>query len=131
MPGIETVIQLAAQTSDERLAIAEHLEGDEEIDLPYQDKTYRYPKRFFLVHAMEHSTEHWTEVKVALAQIGVETSNLDGWQYAASAGYGQAVRLCRSPERAVVARLSVHHILAARVYEHGRSPASDQQYIFP
>jgi uncharacterized damage-inducible protein DinB len=90
-PGIETVIQLAAQTSDELLAIAEHLEGDEEVDLPYQDKTYRYPKRFFLVHAMEHSTEHRTEVKVALAQIGVETPDLDGWQYAASAGYGQAV----------------------------------------
>jgi uncharacterized damage-inducible protein DinB len=88
-PGLETVIQIASATSEELIAVAEQLEGDEEVDLAYQGKTYFYPKRFFLVHAMEHSTEHRTEVKVALAHIGIETPDLDGWQYAQSAGYGQ------------------------------------------
>ena len=88
-PGIETVIQIAISTSDELIAIAEQLAGDEEVELSYLGKTYRYPKRFFLVHAMEHSTEHRTEVKVALAHIGIETPDLDGWLYAESAGYGQ------------------------------------------
>jgi hypothetical protein len=37
---------------------------------------------------MEHSTKHRTEVKVALAHIGIETPDLDGWNYAQSAGYG-------------------------------------------
>jgi uncharacterized damage-inducible protein DinB len=90
-PGIETVIQIAASTSDELIAIAEGLKDDEQVDLPYQGKTYRYPKRFFLVHAMEHSAEHRTEVKVALAHLGIETPDLDGWNYARSAGYGQEV----------------------------------------
>ncbi len=90
-PGIETVIHIAASTSDELIFIAEQLEDNEEVDLSYQGKTYRYPKRFFLVHAMEHSTEHRTEVKVALAHIGVETPDLDGWPYSESAGYGQAI----------------------------------------
>ena len=90
-PGIETLIQIAARTSDELISIAEQLEDDEEVDLPYQGKTYRYPKRFFLVHAMEHSTEHRTEVKLALAHVGVETPDLDGWSYSASAGYGQEI----------------------------------------
>ena len=90
-PGIETVIQITARTSDELTVIAEHLEDDEDVDLPYQGKVYRYPKRFFLVHAMEHSTEHRTEVKLALAHIGVETPDLDGWPYAVSAGYGQEI----------------------------------------
>jgi uncharacterized damage-inducible protein DinB len=88
-PGIETLIHIAARMSDELISIAEHLEDDEEVDLAYQGKTYRYPKRFFLVHAMEHGTEHRTEVTLALAHVGVATPDLDGWSYAASAGYGQ------------------------------------------
>ncbi len=90
-PGIEALIRIAASTSDELIAIAEGLKDNEEVDLPYQGKAYRYPKRFFLVHAMEHSTEHRTEVKVALAHIGIGTPDLDGWNYAQSAGYGQEI----------------------------------------
>ena len=90
-PGIETVIDIVVSTSDELIAIAEQLEPNEEVDLPYQGKTYRYPKRFFLVHAMQHSTEHRTEVKVALAHIGIETPDLDGWRYSELAGYGQEI----------------------------------------
>ena len=88
-PGIETVIHIAESTSDELIAIAEQLKDGEEVDLAYQGKTYHYPGRFFLAHAMEHSTEHRTEVKVALAQIGIETPDLDGWYYSQFAGYGQ------------------------------------------
>ncbi len=91
-PGIEAVIQVAASTGYELIAIAEQLQDDDAVDFPYQGKAYRYPKRFFLVHAMEHSTEHRTEVKVALAQMGIETPDLDGWSYAQAAGYGQEMR---------------------------------------
>jgi uncharacterized damage-inducible protein DinB len=41
---------------------------------------------------MEHSTEHRTEVKVALAHAGIETPDLDCWNYAQSAGYGEEVK---------------------------------------
>lgn len=91
LPGVDRLIEIVASTSDELISIAEQLQDNEEVELPYQDKTYRYPKRFFLVHAMEHSAEHRTEVKVALAQVGVQTPDLDGWYYAAAAGYGQEV----------------------------------------
>ncbi len=84
--------QIAANTNDELITIAEQLKVDEEVGLPFQGKTYLFPKRFFLVHAMEHSAEHRTEVKVALASIGIETPDLDGWYYSQSAGYGQEVK---------------------------------------
>lgn len=90
-PGIEAVSQITARTSAELTVIAEQLKENEFVDLAYQGKTFRFPRRFFLVHAMEHSTEHRTEVKVALAQLGIETPDLDGWNYAVSAGYGQEV----------------------------------------
>jgi uncharacterized damage-inducible protein DinB len=90
-PGIQTLIELVEQTSDELISITQQLQGDEEVDLPYLGKSYRYPKRFFLVHAIAHSLEHRTEVKVALAHIGVETPDLDGWPYADTMGYGREV----------------------------------------
>jgi len=90
-PGMDTIIEIINMTSKELLSIAEQLDDEVEIDLPYQGKSYRYPKRFFLLHAMEHGVEHRTEVKVALGHIGIDTPNLDGWPYSEAVGYGKAV----------------------------------------
>lgn len=68
-----------------------HGPPDAEVDLPYGDATYRYPRRFFLAHATEHGVEHRTEVKLTLASVGVVTPDLDGWEYAEFAGYGAEV----------------------------------------
>ena len=35
--------------------------------------------------------EHRTEIKVTLAQAGVETPDLDGWFYSEAAGFGREV----------------------------------------
>jgi len=89
--GFETRVDIATRTSDELIAIAEDMDADTEVDLPFMGKTYRYPKSFFLVHAIEHGVEHRTEVKVTLASIGVATPDLDAWPWGADAGYGREV----------------------------------------
>jgi uncharacterized damage-inducible protein DinB len=88
-PGFETLVELAVRSGDELIAIAEGLEVDRSVDLPYMGKVYRFPVSFFLVHAVEHGVEHRTEVKVALAQLGLETPDLDGWAYSEAIGYGR------------------------------------------
>ncbi|MBW3588671.1 MAG: DinB family protein [Actinobacteria bacterium] len=90
-PGLDTLIEIIRTTNDELISIAERLGDNEEVDLPYQGKVFRFPKRFFLVHAMEHGVEHRTEVKIALGNIGIATPDLDGWNYSDAAGYGQGV----------------------------------------
>ena len=90
-PGIDTLIEIAAATSDELIAIAGALTDDREADLPFMGKTYRFPVSFFLTHALEHAVEHRTEVKVALNQLGFATPDLDGWAFAAAMGYGREV----------------------------------------
>jgi len=92
-PGMESVVEIASDTSDTLIRIAEQLQDDDEVALLYQEKLYRFPKRFFLAHALAHGMQHRTEVKVALSQIGLETPDLDGWNYAGAAGYGQEVSL--------------------------------------
>ena len=88
-PGFETLRAIAAESSEALIAIAEQLDQGRDVDLPYAGKRYRFPVAFFLVHALEHGVEHRTEIKLALAQIGVVTPDLDGWQYAESQDYGR------------------------------------------
>jgi len=88
-PGMQTLIDILTVTSDDLLRIAENLQSGEEVDLPFKGKSYRFPKRFFLVHAIQHGIEHRTELKLALAQMGIKTPDLDSWNYATVAGYGQ------------------------------------------
>jgi uncharacterized damage-inducible protein DinB len=90
-PGFDTLLEIITSTSKDLISIAETLDDEDEVALPYYGKSYRFPKHFFLVHSMAHSAEHRTEVKIALAQLGVETPDLDGWNYSAAAGYGEEV----------------------------------------
>jgi uncharacterized damage-inducible protein DinB len=90
-PGMAEIARLAVSTSEELVSIAERLEPEGEIELPYLGGVYRYPSRFFLVHAAEHGVEHRTEIKLNLAHAGVETPDLDGWAYGEAAGYGGEV----------------------------------------
>lgn len=90
-PGWEALLQIVESTNQELIAIAEALEPGAAIDLGFQGKTYRFPQRFFLVHAMEHSCEHRAEVKIALGQAGIATPDLDCWFYAYFNGIGQEV----------------------------------------
>jgi uncharacterized damage-inducible protein DinB len=89
--GFDALLDITTRTSDELIAIAEGLDTDAEVDLPYLGKVYRYPKSFFLIHAAAHGAEHRTEVKLTLAHHGIETPDIDGWPYSVAAGYGQIV----------------------------------------
>lgn len=90
-PGFEELARLAEESGTELIEIARALEPDATADLAWLGKVYRYPVRFFLVHAAEHGVEHRTEIKVALGALGITTPDLDGWSFAAAAGYGEAV----------------------------------------
>ena len=90
-PGFDKLLDIITRSSDDLIAIAAGLDEDTEADLPYMGKVYRYPRSFFLVHAVAHGVEHRTEVKLTLAPLGIATPDLDGWPYSSAAGYGREV----------------------------------------
>lgn len=90
-PGFEALSKVVRESSDELIAIAGSLAGEEAVDLPFMGRTYRFPKSFFLVHAAEHGVEHRTEIKLTLGALGIETPDLDGWAWSGAAGYGAEV----------------------------------------
>lgn len=87
-PGFDALLAIVRESSEALVLIAEELDADVDVVLPYMGKSYVYPRSFFLVHAVAHGTEHRTEIKFALAQLGVATPNLDGWEWGAAAGFG-------------------------------------------
>jgi uncharacterized damage-inducible protein DinB len=90
-PGFPFIEEVMASSSDELIGIAEALDVDGDVDLPWIDKVFRFPKSFFMVHALEHGVEHRTEIRITLAQLGIEAPDLDGWPYSWAAGYGKEV----------------------------------------
>jgi uncharacterized damage-inducible protein DinB len=90
-PGFDTLLDVITQSSDQLIAISEGLGTDRDVDLSYLGKVHRFPVSFLLVHAVAHGVEHRTEIKLTLAQLGLETPDLDGWPYSAAAGYGREV----------------------------------------
>lgn len=89
-PGMAVLEQQAMASDQALVSIAERIDPAEEVVLPYLGNRYRYPVRFFLVHAVHHGVEHRTEIKLNLADAGIETPDLDGWPYSEAAGYGSA-----------------------------------------
>ena len=87
-PGFQTLRSFAVESSDDLIAIAESLDEDTDVDLPWQGKSLYFPRSFFLVHAIEHGVGHRTEIKLALAAVGLPTPDLDGWNFSEAQGYG-------------------------------------------
>ena len=57
-PGFDELARLADESNAQLVEVARRLEDDATVDLPWGGKAYRFPVRFFLVHAMEHAMEH-------------------------------------------------------------------------
>jgi hypothetical protein len=90
-PGFEVLRNIAVSSSDELIKIAETMDADPEVDLPYRGKVYRYPMSFFLLQGLAHGITHRSEIKVTMAELGIERPDLDAWAYSEAAGYGQVV----------------------------------------
>jgi uncharacterized damage-inducible protein DinB len=88
-PGIEALISIARQSSEELVRVAEALDEDVDVVLPWQGQRPVFPRSFFLVHAMSHGADHRSELKVSLAQLDIETPDLDAWNWASAQGYGR------------------------------------------
>jgi len=89
--GLDALAGVVAETSKELTAAAAALGDDADVVLAFQGKNFRYQKSFFLLHAIQHGIEHRTQIGMMLARLGLEAPDLDGWEFAGSAGFGAEV----------------------------------------
>lgn len=83
-PDLATVRERARQSGECLVAYAESVEGDPVLHVTWRGEPRQMPVSFFLVQAINHATEHRTQVKTALTQAGIEPPELDGWNWDAT-----------------------------------------------
>jgi len=80
-PDLATVREHARQSGERFIAYAGTVEGNPILDVTWHGQTYKMPTAFYLVQAINHSTEHRSQVKIALTQAGISPPELDGWTW--------------------------------------------------
>jgi len=80
-PDLATVREHARKSGEGLIAYAEAVEGDPLLRVTWRGEVYESPASLFLVQAIDHATEHRTQVKTALTQAGITPPEIDGWTW--------------------------------------------------
>jgi uncharacterized damage-inducible protein DinB len=92
-PGVEALVERFAH-GDARLEEAATQAGrDREVQVTGDDPpgTWWMRVSLFLLQAVNHGTEHRSQVSTILTQLGVEPPEMDGWTYFLASGQMVAV----------------------------------------
>ena len=87
-PGFAALKRIARWTGDELLQLALSARANtivEESD-PDLKLMVRYPLASLMLQAINHATEHRTQVSTIITQLGLEPPDMSGWQYMVDSG---------------------------------------------
>jgi uncharacterized damage-inducible protein DinB len=85
-PSLAEIRPFAEQVSSALISAAEGMESTDTFQREWKEpewegKSYRYKSVSMLILAVNHGVEHRTNVTTIMAQQGIETPGLDGWEY--------------------------------------------------
>ncbi len=80
-PGFDELQRRARQSGEGLIAIAEQFDAAQVLHLSYQGQLYDVPAIFVLIQAINHATDHRSQVATVLSQQDVTLPELDGWSY--------------------------------------------------
>ena len=86
-PGMDAVIERMT-LGNAQLEEAASAHPEREVDVTGDDPpgVWRMPVSLFLIQAINHGTEHRSQIATILTQIGVEPPEMDGWTYFETSG---------------------------------------------
>jgi uncharacterized damage-inducible protein DinB len=79
--ALATVREHAVKSGEGLIAYAAAVDGNPTVRVAWFGQTYAIPSSLFLVQAINHATEHRTQIKTALTQAGIAPPELDGWAW--------------------------------------------------
>ena len=95
-PGFAVLKQVARWTGDELLGLALSARAASLVQEEDAQVVVRYPLTSLLMQAINHSTEHRTQVSTILTQIGLEPPDMTGWMYMEERGEFQEKAITES-----------------------------------
>jgi len=87
-PGFDVLAERFAIGDSQLEDAAARGEQRREVEVTGDDPvgTWRMPVSLFLVQAINHGTEHRSQIATILTQLGVEPPDMDGWTYFETSG---------------------------------------------
>ncbi len=87
-PGFEALTKRFTHGNAQLEEAATQAAQDREVHVTGDDPpgTWRMPVSLFLLQAVNHGTEHRSQVATILTQLGIEPPDMDGWTYFDASG---------------------------------------------
>jgi uncharacterized damage-inducible protein DinB len=83
-PGFDELRQRARQTGEELVAIIQQEATNQILHIVYDGESHEVPALFVLIQAINHATDHRSQVATLLTQQEITPPELDGWSYYAA-----------------------------------------------
>jgi len=80
-PGFDELRRRARQSGEGLIAIAEQFDPGQVLQLSYDGQLYAVPAILVLIQAINHATDHRSQIATLLSQQDVTLPELDGWAY--------------------------------------------------
>ena len=80
-PGAAALREALEQSGTLLIELAETVPSDRILTTEYQGKTHQLPVTTVFVQAINHATEHRSQIATILTQQGVEPPDMSGWAF--------------------------------------------------
>lgn len=97
-PGFEVLKHSAHWAGEELLQLALSARADTIVMPQRPPRSAQYPLASLMVQAINHSTEHRTQISTILTQLGLEPPDMTGWQYMDETGEFQETAITMGDE---------------------------------
>ena len=78
---IPEMIEHTRQTGEGLVAWARKVSAEESVEINWDGELRQVPKSIILTQALDHGTDHRSQIKTILTQIGIEPPELQSWDY--------------------------------------------------
>lgn len=80
-PGFDELRRRAKMSGEALITIAERWEPGQALQLSDDEQSYEVPVLLILIQAVNHATDHRSQIATLLSQQGVTPPEVDGWGY--------------------------------------------------
>ena len=95
-PGFAVLKQSARWTGEQLLQLALSARADSIVQEESPEVAVKYPLASLLMQAINHATEHRTQLSTIITQLGLEPPDMTGWQYMDETGEFQEIAKAES-----------------------------------
>lgn len=80
--SMSAALELVRTTGASLIEWAPKVKAEDTVEIKWEDESMKQvPKTILLTQAINHATEHRSQIMAILTQLGIQPPDLDGWSY--------------------------------------------------